>query len=114
MSIDDGTYHVEFGTPLGSGFGTIVAHGSTVQGGDQGYTYSGSWVVEGDSVTGCLNVRRWRPSEQSVFGDLEKFELQLTGQSVNGVIKAHGTSPAVPGVTITITATLIEKLLDAA
>ena len=77
----EGLWTVEFRSSIGgTGYGTVVFDGSRAMGGSAGYYYYGKYEIEGDVITGSLQVRRYNDSLVSVFGPLEEFELQLSGQ----------------------------------
>lgn len=99
----DGIYHVRFtasSTDMGEGL-VVIRHGA-VNGGDQGYLYTGQLTAGSNSLSGTLRVKKWRPGAVSVFGPLDDFELQLAGtETLNGFRASGGVSNG-QGLTITI------------
>jgi len=103
--MQDGIYHVRFSSSVGSsGEGLIVFKQGTVNGGDAGYLYIGQLGVNGETLSGQLNIKRWNPAHVSVFGPLDNFDLQLSGKENSGSSFAvTGGIPSQPGLSITIT-----------
>nr|WP_234339114.1 GrlR family regulatory protein [Xanthomonas citri] len=55
--------------------------GEGVNGGDSGYTYSGSKQGDDAGFTAKLTIKRWDPGSESVFGGLDRFELEFRGSA---------------------------------
>jgi hypothetical protein len=102
--MQDGIYHVRFsGSTHISGEGLVVIKQGTVNGGDPGYLYVGSMVANGDSLTCQLHVCRWNKATASVFGPLDKFDLQLSGKATPAqAFTVTGSMQGNPAMTITI------------
>lgn len=102
--MQDGIYHVRFSSSVGSaGEGLVVIKQGSVNGGDAGYLYIGQFSVSGESLSGRLNIKRWNAGQVSVFGPLESFELQLSGNVTAGnSFTLSGGIPSQPGLMITI------------
>lgn len=94
-----GIYHVRFRSSLGAyGEGLVVFKDGTLNGGDPGYVYSGTYELAGEQVTGRLRIKKWNQGVTSVFGLLAPFEIALTG-TFNpdfGAFDATGRIAAVP------------------
>jgi T3SS negative regulator,GrlR len=77
-----GIYHVTFASTLSGqqGDGLAIIKGNTINGGDMGYLYRGTFEVRGTATTAKLNVKRWNQSAVSVFGNIMQFDLQVEGQ----------------------------------
>ena len=102
--MQDGIYHVRFSSSMGSaGEGLVVVKQGAVNGGDLGYLYIGDLAVDGEAVSGKLLIKRWNPGHTSVFGALDRFELQLKGTKSNGGFTVSGGIASKPGPSITIT-----------
>lgn len=100
----DGIYHVDFSSNSSSfGDGIAVFKGSSVNGGDSGYTYSGTKSESDGLFTSRLTIKRWNPSAQSIFGSVSEFSLELSGNAsdANGFI-AQGHVAGQPQLQITI------------
>jgi hypothetical protein len=76
-----GIYAVKFSAVSSSNFGEGLAvfKDGTVNGGDVGYFYRGSYELSGSTVTANLKIKRWNPAVASIFGSFPEFDLQLTG-----------------------------------
>lgn len=102
----NGIYHVRFSSSSGGGGeGLAVVKDGTVNGGDSGYLYLGQLTVAGQALRGRLQVQRWNPGTVSVFGPLDNFALDLTGQSgaANDEFTVSGGVAGQPNLKITIT-----------
>lgn len=100
----DGIYHVDFSSNSSSfGDGIAVFKGGSVNGGDSGYTYSGTKSEGDSSFTSKLTIKRWNPSAQSIFGPVNEFSLELSGNTsaANDFI-AQGHVAGQPQLKITI------------
>jgi hypothetical protein len=100
----DGIYHVAFSSGSSSfGEGIAVFKGDSVNGGDHGYTYSGTKSGNGSSFTSTLTIKRWNPSAQSIFGAVNEFSLELSGSAsgADGFV-AQGHVVGQPQLRITI------------
>ncbi len=101
--MQDGIYHVRFSSSVGgSGEGLVVIKQATVNGGDVGYLYVGQLTADGETLSGRLNIKRWNPGQNSVFGPLDNFELRLSGTRTGNSFNVSGGIPSKPGLTITI------------
>ena len=102
----DGIYHVQFASALGAaGEGLVVVKDGSVNGGDAGYLYLGRLVgSEGTALGGQLHIKRWNPAHVSVFGPIDSFALNVTGQTsaANDSFTVSGGMPGQPGMSITI------------
>lgn len=81
--IKDGLYVVSFSSSDDHGTGVVVVKDGAVNGGDYAYTYQGHLVQQEGAVSSTLEVSRYNPTAQSIFGPVENFELELSG-NVNG------------------------------
>lgn len=103
--MQDGIYHVRFSSSVGSaGEGLVVIKQTSVNGGDVGYLYIGQLTDNGGTLSGHLNIKQWNPGQVSVFGPLNNFQLQLSGQAVAGnSFTVSGGISSQPNLKITIT-----------
>lgn len=77
----DGIYHVRFAAAGGqAGEGLIVVKGESINGGDAGYLYRGKVTANGDLLAAQIQVTRWEPTQMSVFGVIDSFNLTMTGR----------------------------------
>ncbi len=87
----DGLWAIEFKTGNAFGCGVLVFNGSQVMGGDMGYYYFGR-INTTEKITGEINVVRFDPNANSVFGDIDKFTLLLKDGTINETnFEAHAT-----------------------
>ena len=112
----DGFYKVSFSTPQGSGSGLVVFKGTTIQGGDFGYTYKGDIGLTGGGdgggqLTARLQVKQYEASATSVFGALRDFHLDLVGTFNATSFSARGGTDRMPGVSIEIRGTYVDEAL---
>ena len=83
--MNDGLWSVKFQTNLGLfGQGVVVVVGSRVLGGDSSFYYEGHLKVSADLMEGEITVIRFAQTLTSVFGNLEKFKLVLSGKIEEG------------------------------
>lgn|SRR5690606_585836 len=100
----DGIYHVAFSSGSSSfGEGIAVFKDGSVNGGDHGYTYTGTISESESSFTSTLTIKRWNSSAQSIFGAISEFSLELSGSTSgpNGFV-AQGHVVGQPQLKITI------------
>ncbi len=101
--MQDGIYHVRFSSPQGSaGEGLAVIKDGSVNGGDSGYLYVGQLMSEGPSLSGQLEISRWNSGIQSIFGNLGKFALALTGTTGTDNFAVSGGITGKPNLRISI------------
>jgi hypothetical protein len=100
----DGIYHVTFSSNSNDfGEGIAVFKGTSINGGDHGYFYTGTKRGEGDQFSSSLTIKQWNPAVQSVFGAAKEFVLELSGNtSGDNSFVAHGHVAGQPQAKITI------------
>jgi hypothetical protein len=110
-----GIYHVKFSPVAGTVFGEglVIFREGTVNGGDPGYLYQGSYKITGDKLAAKLHVKRWNPAWASVFGNLVEYDLDLTGQmpADGSLFYAEGAVRQHPQLKLTVNG---RRLADAA
>jgi len=80
--VREGIYRVQFGSDSGvGGRGMVVIKGSTVNGGDEGFSFAGRIFGTSDDLAVDLKVKRWNVGHVSVFGNLTEFNLTLAGKA---------------------------------
>jgi hypothetical protein len=95
----NGIYSVKFAASLGViGEGLVVFKDGTVNGGDHGYIYTGSYDVSNSKATAKLKVKRWNPGSMSILGNIQEFDLVLSGsEGQDGTsFSVSGQSPSIP------------------
>lgn len=96
-------YHVKFVSAQKSyGEGLAVFKDGTVNGGDNGYLYLGSYQESGGTVTAKLKIKKWNPGVVSVFGNISEFNLDLSGTLTADTFTVKGGIPQMLGATIVI------------
>jgi T3SS negative regulator,GrlR len=103
--MQNGIYHVNFSSSQNSaGTGIVVIKDGSVNGGDDGYLYTGLLLADGNQVSGQLQIKRWNASATSVFGPLDNFGLNLVGTSddLAGTFTVSGGIAGQYGATISI------------
>lgn len=100
-----GIYHVKFRSNQQShGEGLAVIKDGSINGGDQGYLYLGSFKVDGVNVSAKVKVKKWSNALTSVFGNLADFDLDLRGSFTAdfGAFSITGSMIQMPTMRITI------------
>lgn len=100
----DGIYHVTFSSNSNDfGEGIAVFKGSSVNGGDRGYVYTGTKSGQGNQFSSSLKIKQWNPTVQSIFGAAKEFVLELNGNSSDdNSFVAQGHIAGQPQAKITI------------
>ena len=107
----DGIYHVRFSSQSDFGEGIAVFNNGSVNGGDHGYLYLGNIASKNKEVSGKLLIKRWKTSVNSVFGNLQQFELTVAGVEVNDrSFQADGNIVGQQGMKIKILGELLSEL----
>jgi hypothetical protein len=101
----DGFWIVQYEGMQGNGGGVVMFIKGKVFGGDTGYTYMGSYEVNGNSVKAKIMVRNFLPNIPSVIGITGDFELAIEGTVEGEVIKGTGSLVGVqrPGIALKLT-----------
>ena len=96
----DGMYHVIFSSAQGAGEGLAVFKGESVNGGDDGYLYTGPKTQKGDAFKSTLTIKKWKQDAQSIFGNVQQFTLNLrdtlSASQMRGSQSADAFSPSWP------------------
>ena len=87
----DGFWIVQYEGMKGNGGGVVMFIKGRVFGGDSGYTYIGSYRVQGNSVKANVMVRNFLPDVPSVVGVVGDFELNIDAELDGDVIKGTGS-----------------------
>ncbi len=105
----NGIYSVKFKSLTGEGTGTVVFIDGRSYGGDFAYYYKGPFQLEGDKLSGKIEVVRHQPGE-SIFGPLDRFHLKLSGTQAAGSFNLQGNVLEHPDQTIRINGKKISEL----
>lgn len=100
----NGIFRVGFSSSLGaSGAGLAVIKDGIVNGGDDGYLYTGTLKANGNQASARIAIQRYNAASASVFGPLDHFTLDLVGtHDPAGNFKVSGGMADHPGMRITI------------
>jgi hypothetical protein len=101
----EGLWIVQYVGLQGSGGGVVVFANGKVLGGDTGYTYIGTYVVEGASLKAQIRVSNFLPEIPNVLGLQGDFDLQISApinaQIMQGAMSLVGRPGA--GIVVKLT-----------
>ncbi|WP_019961292.1 GrlR family regulatory protein [Woodsholea maritima] len=103
--MDNGLYIADFKTPLDQSSGVIMIQDGKVYGGDSGMYYFGSVEDNGKKIIAQITVKQHNPVSQSVFGDIEEFDLTLEGKSGSDPVIFNGRATRAPSLRFEATLT---------
>lgn len=73
-------YGVEFASNLNdSGFGVAVLETGRILGGDSSFVFTGSYETNNGTITANIKCTNDRKLLQSIFGDIDEFNLVVSG-----------------------------------
>ncbi len=99
----NGLWTVEFTTTINRyGRGVLVINEGRLLGGDNGYYYTGTYNIDGNSFDGEISVIRYDENFISVFGDIGHFQLGFKGIISENEFNAVGNIISSPQVQIEI------------
>lgn len=108
--MEDGIYYAHFYTDDGSasGDGIVVFRDHLLNGGDHGYTYKGRFIRNEDGADLVATIERWNPEVESVFGDLQNYEIKFSGNYYSNnykktVLKAKFSEYSSKEITVELT-----------
>lgn len=88
-----GIYRVEFKSlqgSIGTG-GLAVVDGGRIHGGDLNFIYRGTYTSNGQNITATVDVSNDTGRSVSIFGAIQNFTLELSGQAnANGFALTGG------------------------
>lgn len=77
----NGLWTVEFSSMINRyGRGVLVINDGRILGGDDGYYYSGTCVIVDNNINATMTVIKHDPNSISVFGNIDHFQLNLSGE----------------------------------
>jgi hypothetical protein len=97
----DGFWTVHFEAGGNRGAGVVVLTNGKIFGGDGGFTYTGVYSLVGDVMTSEVKAQNFEPSVPSLLG-LSSYTLNLRGKVTGEVITGQATTPARPGVILSL------------
>jgi hypothetical protein len=80
--MQDGIYRVDFQSSDdgdSAGNGVVVVRNGALNGGDLSCVYQGHVKTTGKDIVSKVGVFRYDTSQNSVFGSLDRFDLELSG-----------------------------------
>jgi len=101
----EGFYTVQFVGVQGWGTGVVVYIAGHVLGGDSAVMFTGTYDLQGDTVTARLHVKQIAPNLMNVMGRPE-FDLDLSGTREGDKVKLAGN---IPGTEQRLKATLTKQ-----
>jgi hypothetical protein len=101
----EGLWIVQFEGIQGNGSGVVVFLKGHVLGGDNGFTYTGTYETDGKTLSGRVLVRNFLPSVTSVLGIPGDVELVLKGTVDGETIKgaARVANQETAGIVVKLT-----------
>jgi len=87
----DGFWIVQFEGLKGNGGGVAVFIKGKVFGGDNGSTYTGTYVANAKTINARVRIHNYMPGVVSVIGIEGDYDLDVIGNVEGDVIKATGT-----------------------
>lgn len=87
----EGFWLVQYEGLKDNGGGVAMLMKGRVFGGDSGYTYTGEYQTQGDSIRVHIMVRNFLAGVPSVLGVIGDFELDIVGTLRGNVITAKGS-----------------------
>jgi hypothetical protein len=97
----DGFWTVHFEAGGNRGAGVVVLTNGKLFGGDSGFTYIGTYSVTDDAVTSEVKAQNFEPTVPSLLG-LSSYTLNLRGKLSGDVISGQATTPAKPGLVLSL------------
>ncbi len=95
----EGFWTANFRTPNGMGTGVAYFTRDSIYGGDNGFTYIGSYSLVGDTIDATLEIRNFTPGVQTVFGTGgQPFTLKIHGTVAKDVMNGQGSASHAPGM----------------
>lgn len=83
----EGLWIVQYEGLQGEGVGVVVFVNGRVLGGDFGYTYEGTYVVNNDILEAHVHIANFMPAMASVLGYVGDFDIKMQVAIGNGVIQ---------------------------
>jgi hypothetical protein len=67
-----------------------------------GYNYAGVLTRQGEEIVAQVTVTRHDKEYESVFGDIDEFEIVLRGSYADGLGKLNGRLPSVHNLAVNV------------
>ena len=107
----EGFWIVQFGGMEGMGSGVAVLLKGQVLGGDNAYTYVGTYEGSGSDYRANIEVKNFDPSIGDVMGIKGDYTLNLVLKLQGDQIHGEGSTPSAPGFNMRLKLTRRASLL---
>lgn len=84
------------------GTGVVVLKDNRLLGGDTYYYYDGNFKLQDNRFDATIRIVRFNLTGVSIFGNLESFNLNVSGDISGGVMQLHGHMVEQPEMKIEI------------
>lgn len=92
------------------GSGVAVFTHNRILGGDSSYYYQGSVKTDGSKVEASINVVRFNKEGNAIFGNIDSFNLRVTGDIRDSDMELSGNMVEQPNMKISIQCKKISSL----
>lgn len=93
------SFHSNFQT-FGTGVAVFVQ--DRILGGDAAYYYDGNVKIQGNRAEASIKVVRFNKAGMAIFGNLDSFNLKVSGDITAPEMELHGNMVEQPNMKITI------------
>jgi hypothetical protein len=94
----EGLWIVQYAGMEGKDAGIVVLTGGRALGGDNAFTYIGTYTEAGGGIRASVAVQNFNPQIGNVLGIKGDFRLELRAvQTASGVLEGEGSTPQAPG-----------------
>jgi hypothetical protein len=98
----EGLWVVQYEGLQGNGGGVAVFVNGKILGGDTGYTYEGTYRVQGNMLTATVHVSNFLPNIPNVLGVVGDFDLQIQAPVTSNIIQGAMSLVGRPGVSVAV------------
>ena len=98
----EGLWVVQYEGLQGNGGGVAVFVNGKILGGDTGYTYEGTYTLQGNTLTALVHVSNFLPNVPNVLGVVGDFDLQIQAPVTGNVIKGAMALVGRPGMSVAV------------
>lgn len=107
----EGLWIVQYAGMEGKDAGVVVLTGGRVLGGDNAFTYLGTYSETENGIRASVTVENFNPQVGNVLGIKGNFQLELRAiQTASGVMEGNGSTPQAPGFGLKMKLTRKAKL----
>jgi T3SS negative regulator,GrlR len=98
----EGLWIVQYEGLQGNGGGVAVFINGKILGGDTGYTYEGTYALQGNTLTARVHVGNFLPNIPSVLGVVGDFDLEIKAPVTDKVVRGTAGVVGRPGTSIAL------------